>query len=356
MTVVQYEAPAPLPPSRPGQELEPGPVGDVARLRAAAEYAGFIADTEFVPEALRGRPAAIAAAMLAGAEVGLQPMASLRMVSMIQGKPTLTAEAQRGLVAGAGHELWFDESTTTRAIAAGRRHGSDRIGRVTWTLDDAKRANIAGKPNWRAYPAEMLRARASAALARAMFADVTLGIPATEELDDDAGNGPPPGDVPPPPDDAAPAAPTTRTRRRRTATPAPEPERPPLPPTPPPDTQPEPPAPDEPLATDALKRRIFATMRDLGFTDDRDERLSYVSRVVGRTVASSNELTIGEAATLVERLDADKAARAAGEEAFLDELRRELDATPVEPEPAGDAEPDEPQPEPLSYNEFPEDF
>jgi hypothetical protein len=340
MTVIQYEAPVPLPASRPGDELIEGPVGDVARLRAAAEYAGFIAGTEFVPAALRGNPAAIAAAMLAGAEVGLKPMAALRMVAVIQGRPTLTAEAQRGLVTGAGHELWFEESTVTRAIAAGRRRGSDRVGRVTWTLDDAKRAGISGGNNWQKYPAEMLRARASAALARAMFADVTLGIPASEELEGDTENG---AVVLDPAPDAPPPKPA-RTRRRQPAAPAagaapaePQPAQP-VPPTPPPDDQPTPDIPPEPLATDAYKRRIFATMRDLGFAAGLDEpaararRLAYVSKVVGRTIDSSNDLTISEAGQVIEQLDADKKARLAGEKAMLDELIATFDATP---EPGG---------------------
>src|SRR5215831_1224397 len=189
MTIQQYESPPPLPPSRPGDELQAGPTGDVARLRAAAEYASYIANTSLVPEALRGDPAAIAAVMLAGQELGLKPMASLRMVVLIRGRTALTAEAQRGLVTSEGHELWFDESTVTRAIAAGRRRDSDRVARITWTLDDAKRAGIAGGENWRRYPAEMLRARASAALARAMFADVIGGIPASEEIEDEPANG-----------------------------------------------------------------------------------------------------------------------------------------------------------------------
>jgi hypothetical protein len=411
MTVVQYEAPQPLPPSRPGDELATGPIGDVARLRAAAEYAGYIAGTEFVPEALRGKPDAIAAAMLAGAEVGLKPMASLRMVAVIKGRPTLTAEAQRGLVSGAGHELWFEESTITRAIAAGRRRGEDRIGRVVWTMDDAKRAGIAGQANWQRYPAEMLRARASAALARSMFADVTLGIPAVEELEDEPDNGAIPVAVVLPGD--APPAPKRQPRRRTPAVPAqtpatgpapadeptagpgadapapattpdPAPARLPVAPTPPPDEQPQPPA--EPLATDAYKRRIFASMRDLGLAaglaEDaaRELRLGYVSEVVGRPIQSSNELTIGEASKVIERLDADKAKRAAGERAFLDELIETFDArvvddgaagsaqgtagepadAPAAPEPvaanAAGREPDEPGSEPVPYNEFPEGF
>jgi hypothetical protein len=294
MTVVQYEQPEPLPPSLPGQELEPGPRGDVARLRAAAEYAAYIGDTEFVPDTLRGRPAAITAALLAGDELGLKKMVALRVIAIIRGRPTLTSEAQRGLVTARGHELWFEESTTTRAIACGRRVDSDRIGRVTWTMDDAKRAGIAGGEAWRRYPAEMLRARASAALARAMFADVTLGIPAAEELEGEE-NGYQHGPPPPPPSDAIPAPATGRTRRRRAA-PKPGPAAGPAQAPPPPQDQPEPGGATEPGWTEGQKRRMFALMRDAGFTEgDRDARLAYASRIIGRQIASANELLIGEA-------------------------------------------------------------
>lgn len=330
MTVVQYESPPPLPASRPGEELEQGPRGDVARLRAAAEYAAYIGDTEFVPDTLRGRPAAIAAAIIAGAELGLQPLVALRTIAIIKGRPTLSAEAQRGLVTSAGHELWFDESTTTRAIAAGRRAGSDRVGRITWTLDDAKRAGLAGQHNWRAYPAEMLRARSSAALARAMFADVTLGIPASEELDGE------PDTVPPDDAPSSPPASTTRTRRRtQKPKPEPEPGRGPVAPTPPPDPQPEPPLErdpaTEPPATDAQKRQLFALMRDVGLpADDREARLAYTIRAIGRQIESSSELTIADAHLAIDDL---KAIMQLPPEERADRLLGEQEQAVLEPEP-----------------------
>lgn len=298
MTIVEWESPQPLPASRPGDELERGPAGWVARLRGAAEYARYIADTDFVPQPLRGNPAAIAAAILYGQEIGLEPMQSLAKVAVIRGRPTLTAEAQRGLISAAGHEIWFDESTATRAIAAGRRANSDRIGRITWTLDDAKRAGIAGGEAWRRYPAEMLRARASAALARTMFADVIGGLAATEELQDDPDNGisappPQPADTPPP----------GRTRRRKAAAPTPgaAAAAAPVEAPPPPDPQPDPPIPEEPPATDAQKRQIFALMRDIDLTD-RTGRLHYTSRIANRPITSSNELTLTEAALVIDDL------------------------------------------------------
>jgi hypothetical protein len=354
MTVQPYEPPAPLPASRPGDVDQPGPAGWVARLRAAAEIAGYIGGTEFVPDALRNRPEAITAAILYGEEVGLDPMQALAKVAVIKGRPAMLAEAQRSLILRAGHELWFEESTVTRAIAAGRRRGSDRIGRITWTLDDAKRAGLAGQPNYQRYPAEMLRARASAALARTMFADVIGGIGAVEELEGEPDNGPAPGPPAAPPPADAPPTPARRQTRRRAApaSPAPPPaseEKPldaspaetdaqetrePLEPPTPPDTQPEPEI--APVAaTDAQKRQIFALMRDVGIAD-RQERLDLTGEAIGRTIESLTELTIGEASLLIDALAARRAEQGA-ESASTDARAADADEAPT----------------PLEYGEFP---
>ena len=371
MTVVQYEQPAPLPPTRASDELETGPTGWVARLRAAAEIANYVGETEFVPEPLRGRHAAIAAAILTGGELGLQPMRALAWIALIQGKPAMLAEGQRAMILAEGHEIWFEESTTTRAICAGRRRGEERVGRITWTMDDAKRANLSGKPPWRAYPAEMLRARASAALARAMFPDVLGGLAAVEELDSDTDdNGAaPPAALPTPPADVPPAAAAPKTRRRaRAATPTPtaaepaaapepaqEPARPALPPTPPPDDQPDPEPGDAPPATDAMRRKIFALMRDLGIAD-RQERLDVTAAAIGRTIESSTALTMTDADLLIRELER-RAANpepdpepAENERAVVAALEQELDAEQV------DAAAGDPGREPVPYNEFPPGF
>jgi hypothetical protein len=325
MTVVQYDQPPPLPASQPGDERETGPTGDVARLRAAAEYAAYIADTEFVPAPLRGRPAAIAAAILYGAELGLNPMRSLAMIAVIKGRPAMIAEAQRAKILAEGHEIWFEESTTTRATAAGRRKSSDRIGRITWTLDDAKRAGLAGNPAYRSYPAEMLRARASAALARAMFADVIGGLAAAEELEGGTDNGPA--------IETAPDQPPPKATRKRS--------RPALAPTPPPDPQPEPdPEPPPEPATDAQLRRMFALFRDQDI-EDRQSRLAYTEQVLGRKIESSKELSKDDASKVIDALQPnppvfripDGVTLPPDQQAVVDEIKAELDATLEPPLP-----------------------
>lgn len=198
------------PPADHGTTIEMAP--------EAWKLACRVAGTEFVPKALRDKPEAVLACILAGHEAGLSPMTSLRSIHVIEGRPAMSAELMRAIVARAGHEVWVEESTSTRAIVAGKRNGSSRELKVTWTEDDARRAGLLGKENWKKYPRAMLVARASTELARYLFPDVLAGIShSIEELADagtfDAGPlehlGPPETG----PSDAAHGSPPTRTAR-----------------------------------------------------------------------------------------------------------------------------------------------
>lgn len=144
-----------------------------------------IARTEFVPGALRGKPDAIMACVLAGAEMGIQPMKALQQIHVIDGRPSMSAELMRAVVQAHGHEIWIEEATNTRVTVCGRRSNSEHSQKVTWTLDDADKAGLKGKQNWRKYPRQMLLARASAELVRMMAPDVLAGLSyATEEVQD----------------------------------------------------------------------------------------------------------------------------------------------------------------------------
>ena len=147
----------------------------------AIELATHVARTEFVPSSLRGKPEAVVAAILQGHELGLEPMASLNKIHVVDGRPTLAAELMRALVQRAGHEIWLEEASSTRVTMGGRRRGEEHPTRITWTLDDAKRARLDNKNNWRAYPRAMLIARATGELCRLLFADVLAGISYTVE-------------------------------------------------------------------------------------------------------------------------------------------------------------------------------
>lgn len=189
-------------------------VGD---FTATAAIANGLARTAFIPDSLivkvngvvdlERTSAQVTAAIMTGRELHLEPMAALRSIDIIKGVPALRALTLRALVLRAGHEMWVEESNDTRAIVAGRRAGSDHVQTSLWTIDRARRLNLAARDQWRNQPQNMLVARATAECARLIAADVLLGLPYTaEELADGYSDT----DIP----ISAPAA-TTEPRRAR---------------------------------------------------------------------------------------------------------------------------------------------
>ncbi|MBK0296689.1 hypothetical protein IAE22_32635, partial [Bacillus sp. S34] len=113
------------------------------------------------------------------------PLAALRAIDIIQGTPAMRAITLRALVQNAGHEIWVEESTATRAVVRGRRRGSDKVETSEWSIDRARTMQLLSKDNWKKQPTAMLLARATSEIARLIAADVLLGLPySVEELDD----------------------------------------------------------------------------------------------------------------------------------------------------------------------------
>lgn len=283
--------------------------GWVSVVRDVGELADYIAQTDFVPKALRGKPAAIAACILTGREMGIGPMASLKSIHMVQGVPSLSAEYKRARAMAGGHEIVYEETNTSRCVVRGRRKGSDAWHTVTWTIDDAKRAKLAGKDVWQQHPRRLLQARATGELCDLLFPDTSLGLATTEVLEDD---GPDAGviamvaagaaaetEAPKAktaqrasrrrqaaerPTPAAPAAASASTAAPASETTAPAADQPPLP------------GEDEPPPDDSRHRKLVGIVQQhfkrLGFGgDERDQRLAITATIAGTPpIESTNDL------------------------------------------------------------------
>ena len=194
-----------------------GADGDLVRWAYAAREAHQIAialsKTQFVPATMQGKPHDITAAILAGHELGMQPMAALRSIDIIYGTPALRAHAMRGLLQSRGHKLTLVEASPTRVVMEGQRYvgGGWAVGpgsgaydepvTVEWTMERAiqmglpargERAEKAGKgPGpWKLQPQTMLIARATSELARLIASDVLFAMPyAVEEIEHDERDG-----------------------------------------------------------------------------------------------------------------------------------------------------------------------
>lgn len=144
-----------------------------------------LAKSTLLPKAMQGKAADVLVTIMAGQEMGLSPMASLRAIHVIEGKPVLSADGMIALVLGSQKAIYFervDESDTSVTYET-QRVGANKPRRCTWTLQMAKNAGLALKDNWRAYPRAMLASRAKAELARDVYPDVLAGCYTDDEID-----------------------------------------------------------------------------------------------------------------------------------------------------------------------------
>lgn len=150
---------------------------------AISNIAANIATTSLAGQ-YRGKPDEVTAVILAGHELGIQPMTSLKSIDVIQGQPALRAHAMRGLLQSKGHEIELVESDDNHCIMRGRRKGATDWQTVVWDIPRAQKLGLLGKDQWKKQPKTMLINRATGEICRLVAADALHGMPyAAEELD-----------------------------------------------------------------------------------------------------------------------------------------------------------------------------
>jgi len=154
-------------------------------IAECSDLADRLAKSSLLPDALKNKPQDVMFQIMAGAELGLGPIASIRGIYVIQGKPVLSADLMIALVMGSGHCDYFvqTEASATSVTFETKRKSAPVVQRITWTWEDAKRAGLNTKENWRLYPKQMLASRAKAELARLAYSDVLAGCYDPDEID-----------------------------------------------------------------------------------------------------------------------------------------------------------------------------
>lgn len=143
--------------------------------------------TGFLPKIFEGKPGAVLACVLKGRELGFETMASFSALFVMNFKGDfrigIYADAQLALLVRRGYKYeWVemtDEKATIKLMYEGRKDFE-----LSYTIGEAKTARLSDKDIWKAYPAQMLRARATSAAARAYAPEVMHGVYSKEELDD----------------------------------------------------------------------------------------------------------------------------------------------------------------------------
>jgi hypothetical protein len=157
------------------------PLASYPELRELAKDAHT---SRFFPGA--ATPSAAFIIMATGQELGLSPMQSMRGIHIVEGKPVLSADMIGALCKKSPLCKYFRqlESTVERAVFETWRAGDPEATRGVFTIEDARRAELAGRNTWKRYPAAMLRARCVSALARTVYPDLLLGVYCDDEGED----------------------------------------------------------------------------------------------------------------------------------------------------------------------------
>lgn len=157
----------------------------------AAVYSGFLPDHithEFKkpcsPEKAVAKAVTIA---IKGKELGIPLMQAFSSITVIKGKPCLSAELMMALIYQRVPKVQIDfvtppEKAHIECEVHVVRPPSKKPNIFKFSLDDAKKAGLLKNDVWVKYPAAMLRARVISAFGRAKFPDALMGCYTPEEM------------------------------------------------------------------------------------------------------------------------------------------------------------------------------
>jgi len=155
-------------------------------LDEAWRLAGALASSGMTPKTYGSDQNKCMVGILAGAEVGLTPFAALQSIAVINGNPSLWGDGMLALVQASGFLEDFEETddgttATCRVVRAGRKTPTIQ----TFSMDDAKKAGLAGKAGpWTQYTRRMRQMRARGFALRDAFPDILKGLKLAEEARD----------------------------------------------------------------------------------------------------------------------------------------------------------------------------
>ena len=120
-----------------------------------------------------------------GREMGFEPYQALEAIVPIQGRYTVGPEALLSLAYRRvpGFVCRVVESTAEKCVVDLGRNGVVSF-RSTYTMEDAKKAGLWEKDNWRKNPVAMLRWRAMGAGLKIVCPDLRCGVPTADEAEE----------------------------------------------------------------------------------------------------------------------------------------------------------------------------
>ena len=141
------------------------------------QKAKLLADSSILPESYRQKPSNLLWAMELADALDVSLAQAITGITVIQGKPTMSAEMMRALVLRAGHRFTVTEMTDKAVtVTVARKEWPDDVQQFTFSMADAQHAGLAKSATYQKHPKAMLLARATSMACRAVFPDVVSGM------------------------------------------------------------------------------------------------------------------------------------------------------------------------------------
>ena len=155
-------------------------------LDEAMALARVMAASTLIPREFQGQASNTLIAILHGAELGMSASQALSSIYVVNGKPSVYGDFAMGRVQASGLcEDWSDgwDPEKQEAWFEAKRKGQ-KAKRRSFSMADAKAAELTGRDTWRKYPKRMCFNRARAFCLRDVFPDVLRNVAIKEEMDD----------------------------------------------------------------------------------------------------------------------------------------------------------------------------
>jgi hypothetical protein len=155
-------------------KFEVVPIADIQTMASAITKSGLFG--------MKTIDQAIALMLIAQAE-GMHPAIAARDYHIIQGRPTLKADAMLARFQAAGGSVKWKEMSD-KIVSAVFSHPQGGSIEIDWDIARAEKAELGKKEMWKKYPRQMLRARVISEGIRTVFPGVSVGMYTPEEVQD----------------------------------------------------------------------------------------------------------------------------------------------------------------------------
>lgn len=144
-------------------------MNELSTAATALHASGFFSDVKTQAQAM--------VKVMAGAELGLPPFASMTGIHIVQGKPVVGANLVATLVKNDPRYDYRVKQADGQAVILTWYENGKPVGESGFTIQEANAAGLTGKDNWKKYPSDMLFARALTRGARRYAPGIFGGAP-----------------------------------------------------------------------------------------------------------------------------------------------------------------------------------